>query len=91
MNPPQMVKRQIAGQGEEPGIEIALRIEMMNFFGHAHPGLLEQVLGLGGLADEPQKVAVEAILVPGNERRQGIHIATAELPCLGLCTHACLR
>ena len=49
--------------GEQPGIEAARRIVAMDLPHHVQPGLLEQIVGRGRVAHQPQKIAIEPVLI----------------------------
>src|SRR6202041_2302848 len=66
----------------------APRIVLPNFFGHAQPGLLEQIFGLGWLAHHAQQITIEAILVARQKRRKRIEIAAPKLRYVAIQSHA---
>src|SRR5208282_194523 len=77
-NPAQMIEGQVAGYREQPRVEIPARIEGANLFHHAHPCLLEKVLGFRRLPDQSQQVAIQAVLIPRNQLRKRVYVPAPE-------------
>ena len=75
-NPAQVLDGQVARQREEPGVEIAAGIEGPNLLDHFQPRLLEQILRFDGLPDDAQQVAIQPILVAGNQFRKSVQVAS---------------
>ena len=58
---------EVAGDGEEPGVEAGLAVVLGAAEQDAHPGLLKEVFGDLALAGEEEQVAQEAMLVELDE------------------------
>lgn len=72
------VDDQIAGNGEEPGVEACLGIELSTADENAHPDLLKEVFGLFSAASEVKQVTHEAVLELNDELVEQAGILTLE-------------
>ena len=54
---------QVAGHGEEPGIEARLAVELPAAHQNPHPDFLKEILGLFAVAGQVQEVAEQAMLI----------------------------
>lgn len=83
----QMIDGEIAGQGKEPGIEIPANIESADLRSDTKPGLLEKILGIGGLAHQAEQIAVEPVLVALDERGESIEVSASKPGNVGVEGH----
>jgi hypothetical protein len=58
---------EVAGDGEEPGIEARIAVELSAAEEDTHPGFLEEVFGELAIAGEIEQIAQEAVLVLQNQ------------------------
>lgn len=69
----------IGGDGEEPGLEPAVDVELVGGLMNLEERLLEDVLGGGAVAEEADEEVVELALVALDEQGEGVAIALAVL------------
>jgi hypothetical protein len=62
-----LVDNEIARDGEEPGLESGLAVELGAARKNAHPDFLENVFGLFAIAGQEKKVAEKTVLEPYDE------------------------
>ena len=86
---------EVAGNGEEPGVEAGLAVVLGSAEEDAHPGLLEEVFGDFALAGEEEQVTQEAVLIELDEVIEQLWIltleATRDLRALGLSLYGDIR
>jgi hypothetical protein len=85
-----LVDVEVARHREQPGLERPALVVAVDPRDHLEPGLLEQVLGRRGIGGEPEQVAVQAVLVPREERIERIGVTPPESRGLALDAHPVL-
>ena len=78
------VDQKIPGDREQPGVEACRAVVLGAARQHAHPGLLEQVLGHVAIAGEEEQVAQQPVLILHNQAVQQLRIVPAK-PLCDLC------
>src|ERR1700679_1514190 len=63
---PAHIDYQVARDGEEPGIKAGIAVELRAAHQHAHPGLLEKILGHLAVPCEVKQIAQQAMLILDN-------------------------
>ena len=69
---------EVAGDGEEPGIEAGIAVELGAAHEHTHPGFLKKVFGDFAIAGEVKEVAEEAVLIFENQLVEDMRVMTLE-------------
>ena len=72
------VDDEVAGDGEEPGVEAGLAVVLSAAQEDTHPGLLEEVFGDLALAGEEEEIAQEAVLVELDELVEDLGVLALE-------------
>ena len=81
--PAKQIHGGVVRDGEQPGIEAARGIVAMELADHVQPGLLKQIVGRGGIADQPQEIAIQPVLILADGLCQGGGVAAAQACDLG--------
>ena len=71
-----VVDGQVARDGEEPGAEAVLVVELVAAFEHANPGFLEKVFGQFAASCQVHEIAEQAMLVLFDQTVEQVGIAT---------------
>ena len=79
----QQVHGGVVCDGEQPGVEAARGIVAMELADHMQPGLLEEIVGRGGIADQPEEVAIQPVLILADDLSQGGGVAAPQACDLG--------
>src|ERR1700735_4821897 len=72
------VNDQVAGDGEQPGIEAGLAIELVASLQYTHPGLLEDIFRSLAVAGEVEQVAQQAMLVLNDQLIEQLRIVALQ-------------
>ncbi len=76
--PAEQIHRGIVRDREQPGIETPRRIVAVQLAHHVQPGLLKQIVRRCLVADQPQKIAIEPVLILPDRLRQRGGVAAAQ-------------
>ena len=72
------VDDQVAGDGEEPGIETGGAVVLATTLEHPHPGLLKKILGELAVAGEIEQIAEETVLIGEDEGIEELDVTLLE-------------